>query len=358
MPNLRLRCSCAVLLLAACTAPPAADAAAPAASSAPDAPIAPRAAEPRAVDSRPDGASNGEPQPHDLQWDEQPGSLALLRSGQVVWRFCHGDERPKPCVHPLALDGAVLTLDQPADHRWHHGLWFSWKLIDGVNYWENEAASGRPAGRTSWQLDGIDRRDDGSARIVLQLQYAPATAAAGEAVLRERRVLEFSAPAADGSYAIDWDCAFTAERACLLDRTPLPGEPGGKVYGGYAGLSLRLVQLDQREAVTSEGPAAWNRDDRCRTRASAFEYDGELGGRTLGVAILEHAANPGAPTPWYAIRSKAMSFFTPAVLCHGARRLQQGERLTLRYRVWVHPGRWDQPRLLRELAAYAGPASR
>ena len=36
-----------------------------------------------------------------------------------------------------------------------------------------------------------------------------------------------------------------------------------------------------------------------------------------------------------------MSFFSPAVLCYEPITLQAGERLTLRYRVIVHPGRWN-----------------
>ena len=67
----------------------------------------------------------------------------------------------------------VETLDQPADHRWHHGLWFSWKFIDGVNYWEHDGNTGRPAGRTSWRPTEFTTHADGSARIVRDLDYSP-----------------------------------------------------------------------------------------------------------------------------------------------------------------------------------------
>jgi hypothetical protein len=319
-------CSClalAALLAAACAAPPAVPA--------PDA---------------------------DLAWDEQPGeSLALRRAGEEIWRFHHGADRAKPCFHPLALPGGrVLTIDQPADHRWHHGLWFSWKLIDGVNYWENERATGRPAGRTAWTTAGIDTRADGSARLALDLTYGPAD---GAIALAEHRVLDVGAPGPDGAFAIDWDCAFTAQRDCVLDRTPLPGEPRGQVSGGYAGLSLRMVNLELRQAVTTAGAVEWNQDDRFRTRATAMEYDGVLADQEVGVAILDHPGNLNAPTPWYAIRSKAMTFFTPAVICHGPHRLAKGERFRLRYRVCVHPGRWDAARLAAAAADYnASAASR
>jgi hypothetical protein len=244
-------------------------------------------------------------------------------------------------------------LDQPADHRWHHGLWFSWKLIDGVNYWEHDRKTGRPAGRTAWAVDSIDQNADGSARIAMRVTYGPDGAPPDAApVLTEARVLAVGAPAPDGAFAVDWDCTFTAVRDCVLDRTPLPGEPGGQISGGYAGLSLRLVNLEAREATTTSGPAAWNPDDRFRTKAAAMEYDGLLDGQEVGIAILAHVANLNAPSPWYAIRSKAMTFFTPAVLCHGAHRLRAGEHFRLRYRVCVHPGRWDAAQLAAALAEY------
>lgn len=287
---------------------------------------------------------------HQLRWDQAKDSLALVRDGEEVWRCCWSDERMKPCFHPLSVGGSVLTLDRPGDHSWHYGLWFSWKLINGVNYWENDPKSGRPAGRTSWRLVGKQTHDDGSARIELALEYAPV---GGDVLLRERRVLEVSPVAEDGSFTVDWDCGFTAAQDCLFDRTPPPGAPNGRANGGYAGLSLRLANLGERQAVTSNGAVVWNKDDRFRTKAPAMEYDGVLDGREVGAAILDHPDNLNAPTPWYAIHNKAMTFFTPAVICDQPHRLPAGERLRLRYRVCLHPGRWDAERLAAAHAVYA-----
>ncbi|HLU38226.1 MAG TPA: DUF6807 family protein [Planctomycetota bacterium] len=300
-------------------------------------------------------ASSGVTQPSAersrLQWDEDDGSVALLRDGHEVWRFHWGEERAKTCFHPLALpEGLVLTRDQPADHRWHHGLWFSWKYIDGVNYWEHDRKTGRPAGRTTCRWRNTERRDDGSASIRLQIEYGPDGAAP---VLAEERTLRVSAPADDGSFHIDWTARFTAQaEQVVLDRTPLPGEPDGKAHGGYAGLSLRLGDFADREAVTCEGPVAWNAQDRFRGRSAAFDYHGTLDGVPVGVAILAHEDNLNAPSPWYAIRSRGMSFFTPAVICFGAHRMVRGESFVLRYRVCVHPGAWDAARLQRELRLF------
>jgi hypothetical protein len=153
---------------------------------------------------------------------------------------------------------------------------------------------------------------------------------------------------------MDWTCAFRAARKVVLDRTPLPGEPGGRDWGGYAGLSLRLAAaLTERRIVSSDGPIAEMPEDRHRGRYGAVDYSGLVDGQPAGIAILDNPRNPGSPTPWYAIRSAEMSFFSPAVLCYEPITLQAGERLTLRYRVIVHQGRWDSARLNAEYARNA-----
>jgi len=289
--------------------------------------------------------------PFELRWNEVPGrSLTLFADGRELWCLRYAPEQTQCYFHPLALPGTPpLTRDAPADHAWHHGLWFSWKYIDGVNYWEHAAGTGRPAGRTRWDEPSVEARPDHSARIRLDVEYAPGP---GSAVLAEWRTITVSRPAPDGSYSIDWEGRFTAlaERV-VLDRTPLPGEPGGKVYGGYAGLSLRLANLEQRAASTPEGMVEFNAQERYRGRHRAFDYSGLLAGRPVGVAVLDDDDNPNAPSPWYAIRSREMTFFTPAVLCYGPLELARGESVTLRYRILVHRGRWDAARLAATLAS-------
>ena len=69
-----------------------------------------------------------------------------------------------------------------------------------------------------------------------------------------------------------WNLSFTATGGdAKLDRTPPPGEPDGKSYGGYAGLSVRLVrELDGIRIVTSEGVAQLD-GDRFRGKAIAMD---------------------------------------------------------------------------------------
>lgn len=288
------------------------------------------------------------------RWDRVEGRhLALIGPAGEVWRFRFGRDLDQAYFHPLGtLEGRSLTADRPPDHVWHHGLWFSWKYINKINYWEVETRTGRPAGRTSWKPALMRARRDGSARIRLDLDYRPV--GAPSPVMLERRTLEISAPGSDGVYAIDWKGEFRAVQGLVLDRTPLLGEPNGQVNGGYAGLALRLAGgLEDLRLTTDQGPAAKFESDRYRGRHAGLDYSGLAGGEPAGLAILDHPSNPRSPVVWYVVHTAVMSFFNPALLSPAPLPLQAGERMILRYRILVHPGRWDAARLKAESARFA-----
>jgi hypothetical protein len=282
-----------------------------------------------------------------LAWKTQQDSVALLQGPHVVWQFHFGTNETKPCFHPVALvDGPDLVWYRPPDHPWHLGLWFSWKFINGVNYWEEDPKTGLLAGRTEWDTPRIETRPDFSARINFNLAYRPA---GGAPVLTERRRIEISPPNSRGAYWQDWELMFTAAgQDVVLDRTPLAHEPNGQPWGGYAGLSARFSRgLQGARPVTDQSVIEFS-EGRYRGRASAMDYAGLIEGREAGIAILDHPENLNAPSPWYAIADQTMCYFSPAVLCYGSHTIKVGQSLALRYRLIVHPGRWDAERLKAE----------
>jgi hypothetical protein len=284
-------------------------------------------------------------------------SLAWRANGAVVWRFSFDPKFGKPFFEPVSVAGGPsLTNFKPEDHPWHYGLWFSWKYINKVNYWEESRQSGQAAGATRWTTPQIETRPDGSARIRMTVTYARPT---GEVDLTEARELRVSAPNADGSYAIDWTARFTAgKEGAELGRTPMPGEPGGAVNGGYAGLSVRLAASPLTWSVTStEGPVAEFERDRARPNAAAVGASFALDGKDAGaLAILSDAANAGEKAPWYVINqvSQDFRFVCAAILAPAVRTIPAGGTMDLKYRVAVRRAAWTPEALRAAVTAWRG----
>jgi type 1 glutamine amidotransferase len=275
-----------------------------------------------------------------LVWSRTAGALALTQNGATIWRFNYGTNTSKPFFHPVALPGGpTLTWDQPPDHPWHHALWFAWKYIDHVNYWETEAQDSEAKGITEWSEPTLGARPDFSARIAMDLAYHPP---GGAPVLTEHRVIEVSPPDPQGTYHLDWTLTFTAlGKDVLLERTPLPGEPGGQPWGGYAGLSVRFASdIKDAFALTPQGAVIFT-GGTYRGKAAAMDYAGVFGGREAGLAIVAAAGNLNRPSPWYAIDNSTMHYFSPAVIQDAPHLIKAHESFTLRYRVIAHPGRWS-----------------
>ena len=180
------------------------------------------------------------PPPSVLAWKQTDSSLALVSGDRVVWQFNYKKAEGKPYFHPISIAGSPTLTDlRPKDHPWHRALWFSWKFINGLNYWEESPKTGRTEGDTELVSVLATPQDDHSARFTLALSYHPP---GKPSVLTENRLLCVSAPTPAGAWQIDWQSTFTAGDADVhLDRTPIIREPKGRSYGGYAGLSLRLV---------------------------------------------------------------------------------------------------------------------
>ncbi len=282
----------------------------------------------------------------EFEWRQDPGRVALVqRGGAVVWQFNHATNQAMPYFHPLALPGGPsLTWLSPPDHPWHYGLWFAWKFLNGANYWDYHPQTGKFEGTTRWSNVRATTQPDFSARIEMDLAYQPATAS--NAVLTERRSIAVSAPGPDGSYHLDWTMTFTAVGGpVVFERTPIPGQPDGVAWGGYAGLAVRVAQeLKDWQVINAAGAQGL----KCHGQKTVgCDFNGELGAREAGIAMLDHTQNLRAPTPWYVGLDPATAFgcLIAAPLFTQGHSLETRQSFTLRYRLIVHPARWDAARL-------------
>jgi len=271
-----------------------------------------------------------------LELMRECGGVSLFNRGRTVWRVTNDRTLDKSYVHPLALvDGTLLTWLRPPDHVWHRGLWFSWKFINGVNYWEEVDGMGQ----TRVTAFRSDLGEDFSARFELELEYFPPDK---PPVMKEERILTMSPPDGEGWYSIDWLATFTAlGEDLLLDRTPPPEEPGGQSWGGYSGMSVRLArQTADWRIMDSEGRTGME-CHRQPARWIGCEFIQTSAGREAGICILDHPANARHPAPSFIVLRADIPFvyFSPAPLFNEPLALPAGESLTLGYRILVYPGR-------------------
>ncbi len=252
---------------------------------------------------------------------------------------------PKPFFHPVRTPaGHVLSLFEPADHRWHRGLWFTIKFVNGDNFWEENPPFGEQqvAG-----IPSITHHAPDETTVAMSLDWI---APGGDRVIAERR--EMHARATDDAFVLDWATTLTPDTDVTLDRTPYT------TWGGYGGLSFRGTRnwLVKR-FLLPDGPV----DGRPARQTGAWcEMSGLVdGGPNLsaGLAMLDHPDNPRHPTPWYAGGPASGNFLNAALLFHEPMTLAASEPLALRYRVLIHDGAWDAGRLQAEHDRWVGERS-
>ncbi len=288
-----------------------------------------------------------------FNWIRTDTTVTLKNNSGIIWQYNYNNRFGKPYFHPLIVKNSDLSCVSPPDHPWHLGLWFSWKFINGINYWEYMNGYNSP--ETGYKSEGVTQitekkvvtNADFSAEIAMKFNYHPIQ---GIPVLEEERTLHVSAPLPDESYFIDEEHLFKPlADSVLLDRTPISGEPGGQSWGGYSGLSVRFNQDYTLPKIVS--PL-----DSANLRKGNWLYMGfnSIINEKAGISILQHPEFTPGPTRWYVISDQNVPFyyFSPAVLFNRSILLKRGETLRLNYRIWMLPGEISKERLQQKFDQY------
>jgi type 1 glutamine amidotransferase len=274
-----------------------------------------------------------------LHWLQTDTSFTLMNNMDVIWQYNFNNRFGKPYFHPVMAKKSALTCVSPPDHPWHLGLWFSWKFINGVNYWEYQPdpITNHPGykseGVTETNKISIEKKSDFSADIRMELLYHPIK---GSSVLMEKRTIHVSSLLDDGSYFMDFEHIFKPlVDEVILDRTPIEGEPDGKSWGGYAGLSIRF-----NEDYTTPEVIAPTESENFRKKNWIYMGFNTLTGERAGMSIMQNPAYTTSATSWYVINNPEIPFFyfSPAILFDHKIMLKKGEVLHVKYRVWILPG--------------------
>jgi hypothetical protein len=248
----------------------------------------------------------------------------------------------KPYLHPLRTAGGKqitrsfpmdLVEGEKRDHPHHRGLWFSYGEVNGWDFWANEKTQ-KGVGKGRGEIKVVKVREVKSGKkngvIATTQEWIDGT---GKKLISESRTMTFySDPVLR---TIDFDIVLTGLETC---------EFGDTKEGAFA---LRLVHALEEEGtgVMTNAEGASREKDVWGKKSAWVDYSGTLDGEKLGVAILDHPANPEHPTFWhsrayglFAANPFGVKDFTRNKADVGGATLKQGESWRYRFRVIIHPG--------------------
>lgn len=267
----------------------------------------------------------------------ESGSITMRVDGKAAWTYTPESKEGKPYFHPLAIPGTddVFTSFRPPDHNWHLGFWFSWKFINGCNFWEPDTS-----GVTRVVSQTVTPQSDKSLLIDATLAYL----AKGAEAVREKRTVRVTTQP-NGNYAFEWDSTFTAVGAdATFSTTPAKKDKEGKRWasGGYAGLMLRFAD-SPAFTYTFANPEGKSDVMTCGEKSARMEVVATAAGSgaKAKITVADHPENPRHPTPWFARHSptdhKGRGYYLvgPSMIFHEPLTVPAGQSARFRYTVTV-----------------------
>jgi len=273
-------------------------------------------------------------EPH-FTTDTSSGAVSLQEDGKTYWTYVQQSKEGKPYFHPLNIPGTEtsLTSFRPPDHAWHLGLWFSWKFINMVNFWEPDS--------------------NGVTRVLSQTVTPPSNSnqpfcadtvlayiAQGEELVREARSIRVTT--GEESYTIAWDSTFTAQkREVSFATTPVTKDKTGIwATGGYAGLMWRF---SDGLALTYTNDLGKTDVSTCGEKSARLEIFAEekATGAKAKISFCDHPENPRHPSPWFARHStnahggRGYYLVGPSAIFYEPLTLSPGTTVRFRYTVSV-----------------------
>jgi hypothetical protein len=282
--------------------------------------------------------------------DGKPFTEYLTRSGT------------KPALHPIiGPTGRKLTRGWPIaelaehdkdDHPHHRSLWFTQEGLNGVNFWL-EPAKGKPLSGNEGEVvhrEFVRAESDGNVGIVqTRNDWLDAK---GKKICEDTTTYRFAAE--NDLRVIDFQIDLRASEEDVKVTDTKEGTFAVRVAGPMSVDSKqggRIVNSRGQENAKAWGmPAEW------------VDYQGQVDGEQVGIAILSHPSN-FRPIPRWHVRTYGLFAANPfgekdfpplEGYKQGSITIPKGDTLTLRYRVLLHSGDEKQADIADQFRRYAG----
>lgn len=276
--------------------------------------------------------------------------------------YASGPEVAKPYLWPLrAASGTYITRAWPMekvaeefdaesghavvngqntgkvpDHPHQRGLWFAHANVNDLDFWNIAPIDAKPynlpdRGKIILKKMGDIKGGKDQGSIASTYDW---TDHDGKPILTESRIMTFYA---DPTLRIvDFDITLTAVQKAVF----------GDEKDGVFGIRLRPILQEDKgtgHITNADGgateKAVWGKP------SNWCDYSGDINGEKVGVAILDHPANPHHPVRWhvrayglFAANPFGQATFNNDKSQAAAITLEPGKSLRYRYRVIIHPG--------------------
>lgn len=258
----------------------------------------------------------------------------------------------KPIVWPLlGPGGEIMTRQYPMvadskseahDHIHHRSLWFTHGEVNGVDFWAEGEKMGQTEHVEFTQVDGGK-----TAVIATKNTWKDAS---GKTVLTDRRRFTFLG----GKDQRAMDCEF---QLFASDGDLHFGDTKEGTFGIRVAETMKVDAKLGGRIVNSKGDVdgkAWGQP------ADWVDYQGPVGEKKMGIAILCHPSTFHYPNRWH-VRTYGLFAANPFGEAHflGAKemtdgvRIKKGESLTFRYRVILHYGDEQSAKIADQFKEFA-----
>ena len=265
---------------------------------------------------------------------QPPAKIDINVDGKPFGTFHSGADANKPFVAPLrSASGKVVTRGFPMetiegetkDHLHHRGMWFTYDDVNGVKFWENDPSYTRG---TIGKVVVKSAELKGNTLTAVMEWCAPD----GKVLLVETQRLVFGGDAK--MRMVDFNTSLAASTDLTLGDTK-EGAFAIRLHDNFT--AKKGGKMSDSEGHTGM-VAIWGK------RANWVDYTADLGGESLGVAIMDHPSNPRHPTYWhardyglFALNPFGRKSFDPTQE-ESQWKVPAGQKLEFRWGVLIHPG--------------------
>lgn len=280
-----------------------------------------------------------------------PGTEDVMLGGELftTYRFADG---PKPYCYPIIGPiGAPVTRSYPmkkvegetTDHPHHRSWWFTFGSVNGIDFWSESDKAGRIVHRKFEALEGghvMGRIKE------LNDWIAPD----GHKVCEDvREIIVYNVP---GERLMDFNVTIRATDGPVTFGDTKEGMMAFRVADSMAAdRGGHIVNSrGQKDADAWGMPAEW------------VDYYGQVNGKTVGIAIMDHPSSFRHPTYWH-VRTYGLFAANPFGLKDfpngkgkdGSYTIPKGGEMRFRYRILIHEGTTEQADIARVAAGYSDP---